>query len=374
LEILSLHDFHIKKEEYMNTLWHFILKRGVPVNTLKRYSRQMLFKPIGTEGQQKLLKGRAAIVGLGALGAVIANHLVRSGVGFVRLIDRDFVELSNLQRQILFTEEDAALNLPKVMAAKKKLNEINSSVVIEPIIADLNVENAEELLGGVDVIVDGTDNFMTRYLINDISIKYNIPWIYGGAVSSRGMFAVIKPGITPCFRCLFPNVTLGMGETCDTVGVLSPITDIIGSFEAMEVIKLLVGAETNPNLEQLDIWDNSFMEMDISNGKNPECPACVHHEFEFLDRLSSQQTSYTTLCGRDTVQINFRKKAKIDLRSLAHRLKKSGKVLANDFLLRFSPDDDEQTTIVVFTDSRVLVHGTNDVAKAKTIYSKYIGS
>jgi adenylyltransferase/sulfurtransferase len=344
------------------------------MDPLHRYSRQMLFKPIGHEGQERLLTSRAAIVGLGALGAVIANHLVRSGVGFIRLIDRDFVELTNLQRQTLYDEEDARLNLPKATAAAKKLNQINSTVEIEPVIADLNMDNAEEWLSDVDVIVDGTDNFMTRYLINDVAVKFDIPWIYGGAVSSRGMFAVIKPGITPCYRCLFPNVPLGRGETCDTVGVLSPITDIIGSFEAMEAIKLLVGAPANPNLTQLDIWDNSFMDMDITEGRNPNCPVCANHEFDFLDRLSNEQTTYSTLCGRDTVQINYRKKAKVDLKSLAEQLKKIGRVSANDFLLRFSPNDDDQITIVVFTDSRVLVHGTNDISKAKTIYSKYIGS
>jgi adenylyltransferase/sulfurtransferase len=334
----------------------------------------MLFKPIGHEGQEKLFNSRAAIVGLGALGAVIANHLVRSGVGYVRLIDRDFVELTNLQRQTLYDEEDACLNLPKVMAAKKKLNEINSTVTVDPVIADLNIDNAEELLSDVDVIVDGTDNFMTRYLVNDVAVKYGIPWIYGGAVSSRGMFAVIKPGITPCYRCLFPHVPFAMGETCDTVGVLSPITDIIGSFEAMEAIKILIGVEPNPNLVQLDIWDNSFMDMDITQGRNPNCPACANRQFEFLDRSSIEQATYTTLCGRDTVQINYRRKTKMDLHALAEQLKPSGKVAANDFLLRFSPDDDQQINIVVFTDSRVLIHGTNDIAKAKTIYSKYIGS
>lgn len=344
------------------------------MNSMQRYSRQILFNPIGQQGQERLLKSRTAIVGLGALGTVIANHLVRSGIGFVRLIDRDFVELSNLQRQTLYDEEDARSNLPKVMAAKRKLSEINSTVKIDPVIADLNLDNAEDYLSDVDVIVDGTDNFLTRYLINDAAVKYNIPWIYGGAVSSRGMFSVIRPGITPCYRCLFPTVPIGRGETCDTVGVLSPITDIIGSFEAMEAIKLLVGADTNPNLVQLDIWDNSYMDMDISEGRNPECPACSKHQFEFLDRSSSEQAAYTTLCGRDTVQINYRKKTKIDLENLAEQLEKSGKVAVNDFLLRFSPYDDRQITIVIFTDSRVLVHGTNDIAKAKTVYSKYIGN
>lgn len=340
------------------------------MDAFERYSRQILFPPIGKEGQQHLLTSRVAVVGIGALGTVIASHLVRSGVGYVRLIDRDLVELSNLQRQVLFDEEDARLHLPKAIAAEKKLKAINSTVNIKAVITDLTVDNAEELLSDVDVILDGTDNFMTRYLINDVAIKYGIPWIYGGAVSSRGMFAVIKPGVTPCFRCLFPDAPSGRGETCDTIGVLSSITNIVGSFQTMEAIKLLVGARTSPNLEQIDIWSNSFLQMDLSDGKDPDCPACVHHQFDFLDR-TSKQTSYTTLCGRDTVQINFKNKHSLDFEELAIRLKKIGKVAWNEFLLRFSPND--QTTIVIFKDSRVLVHGTNDIVKAKSLFDKYIG-
>jgi len=342
------------------------------MSTLERYSRQMLFKPIGTEGQMKISQARVVIVGMGALGTVIANHLVRAGVGYVRMIDRDIVELSNLQRQVLYTEEDAAANLPKVVAAEKRLKAINSNVIIDPILSDLNLDNAEEYFHGFDAIVDGTDNFMTRYLINDVAIKLGIPWVYGGAVSSRGMFATFIPGKTPCYRCLFPDVPAGLGETCDTIGVLSPITDIIGSFEAMEVLKLLVGADSNPNLEQFDIWTNSFFQMDISNGHNPSCPACVNHEFEFLDRSSSKQIAYTSLCGRNTVQINPRIKQPIDFQQTADRLKTSGKVEMNPYMLRFSPN--EEITMVFFKDGRVLIHGLNDLVQAKNYYSKYIGT
>jgi molybdopterin-synthase adenylyltransferase len=337
-----------------------------------RYSRQILFSGIGKEGQLKLLNSKVAIVGVGALGTVCANHLVRSGIGNIRLIDRDVVDLSNLQRQSLFNEEDVNLNLPKAAAAKKRLNSINSTVKIEAVISDLNLDNAEELLTGFDVIIDGTDNFMTRYLINDVAVKYSIPWVHGAAVSSRGMYAVIKPGITPCYRCIFPQVPAGRGETCDTIGVLSPVTDIIGSFQAMEAIKLLVGADTTSNLEQMDIWDHSFFSMDITEGKNPQCPTCVNHQFDFLNRSSSLQESYSSLCGRDTVQIYFREKRNCDLNKLAEQLKKSGKVTGNQFLLRFSPDS--ETSIVVFKDGRVLIHGTNDVVKAKSLYSKFIGN
>jgi molybdopterin/thiamine biosynthesis adenylyltransferase len=342
------------------------------MDELERYSRQVLFKPIGKEGQLKIMKARVVVVGMGALGSVIANHLVRAGVGHVRIIDRDIVELSNLQRQILYTEEDAAAHLPKVIAAEKRLKAINSSVTVEPVLADVNLDNAEELLGGFDVIVDGTDNFMTRYLINDVAIKLNIPWVYGGAVSARGMFATIVPGKTPCYRCLFPDVPAGMGETCDTVGVLSPITDIIGSFEAIEALKLIIGAKTNPNLEQLDIWNHSFLQMDISEGKNPNCPACVHHQFEFLDRASDRQIVYTSLCGRNTVQINPRNRQEIDFAKTAERLKGSGKVQMNPYMLRFSPN--EEITMVFFKDGRVLIHGLNDLIQAKNYYSRYIGS
>ncbi|MBT2659536.1 ThiF family adenylyltransferase [Bacillus sp. ISL-45] len=339
---------------------------------LERYSRQILFQPIGSGGQEKLVKSSAVIVGMGALGTVISNHLVRSGVGHVRIIDRDLVELSNLQRQTLYDEDDARENLPKVIAAEKKLKKINSEVKIEPIISDLTLDNAEDLLAGFDVIVDGTDNFMARYLINDVAVKHGIPWVYGGAVSSRGMFAAIKPGETPCYRCLFPSVPAGLGETCDSIGVLSPITDIIGSFEAVEALKLLVGAESNPNLEQMDIWYNSFLQMDVSQGRNPECPACVHHNYEFLDRSSDQQINYASLCGRNTIQINPRKKTKQDLEKLASTLKNSGEVKGNPFLLRFMPD--KEITMVIFQDGRVLIHGTNDTVKAKSYYARYMGS
>lgn len=342
------------------------------MDDLERYSRQILFSGIGKEGQLKLLNSKVVMVGVGALGTVCANHLVRSGIGTIRLIDRDVVDLSNLQRQSLFNEEDVNLNLPKAAAAKKRLNSINSTVKIEAIISDLNLDNAEDLLTGFDVIIDGTDNFMTRYLINDVAVKYRIPWVHGAAVSSRGMFAVIKPGITPCYRCIFPHVPAGRGETCDTIGVLSPVTDIIGSYQAMEAMKLLVGADTTTNLEQVDIWDHSFFSMDITQGKNPQCPTCVNMQFDFLNRSSSLQETYSSLCGRDTVQIYFREKRERDLKKLTEQLKKNGKVTGNQFLLRFSPDS--ETSIIVFKDGRVLVHGTNDVVKAKSLYSKYIGN
>jgi molybdopterin-synthase adenylyltransferase len=339
---------------------------------LERYSRQILFQPIGKSGQQKLMQSRVVVVGMGALGTVIVNHLVRAGVGMIRFIDRDFVELSNLQRQSLFTEEDAIEQIPKVIAAKKILSKINSTITLEPILADLNMNNAEELLQGFDVIVDGTDNFQTRYLINDVAIKRNIPWVMGGAVSSRGMFATIIPGKTPCYRCLFPDIPAGLGENCDTVGVLSAITDIIGSFEAVEAMKLLVGAPTNPNLEQFDIWDNSSLQMDISLGRNANCPTCGQHQFDFLEKSLSHQATYTSLCGRDTVQIVPRNLQSFDFSKIADRLAEIGEVKQNAYLLRFQPN--EEISMVLFKDGRVLVHGTNELSIAKSYYAKYIGT
>ncbi|MHC0038185.1 ThiF family adenylyltransferase [Pseudoneobacillus sp. C159] len=339
---------------------------------LQRYSRQILFQPIGKVGQQKLMQSRVVIVGMGALGTVIANHLVRAGIGTIRFIDRDFVELSNLQRQSLFTEEDALQQLPKVIAAENILRKMNSTVILDPILADLNMNNAEELLQSYDVIIDGTDNFLTRYLINDVAIKHDIPWVMGGAVSSRGMFATIIPGKTPCYRCLFPDIPAGYGENCDTVGVLSAITDIIGSFEAVEAIKLLVGAPTNPNLEQLDIWDHSSLQMDVSQGRNSNCPACGHHQFDFLESAMSHQATYTTLCGRDTVQMVPRNLQPFDFTKIAEGLAGIGQVKQNAYLLRFQPN--EEITMVLFKDGRVLIHGTDDVIKAKSFYAKYIGT
>lgn len=339
---------------------------------LERYSRQILFSPIGEAGQEKLAKSRVAIVGVGALGTVVSNHLTRSGVGFIRVIDRDFVEKSNLQRQMLFDENDALENKPKAVAAYEKLVKINSSITIEPVVTDIHAWNAEELLSDVDVIIDGTDNFLTRYIINDISIKFNIPWVHGAAVRSRGMFAVLTPKHGPCYRCLFPNPPKGQSETCDLVGVISAVTHLVGSFEATEAIKLIVENQKNrnPNLEQFDIWVNDEMKMDISKSKNPNCPACVHHEFEFLN-AAFQGDEYAALCGRNAVQITPRKEHKVNLEKMKELLLNVGTVEQNPFLLKCHIDD---ITIVLFTNGRVMIQGTDDIPFAKAIYTKYIGT
>jgi molybdopterin/thiamine biosynthesis adenylyltransferase len=338
----------------------------------QRYSRQMLFPPIGVKGQELLLQKKVVIVGMGALGTVLANHMVRAGVGHVRLIDRDFVEESNLQRQMLFEENDARQHLPKAVAAADKLRRINSGVTVEGIVADLHAGNAETYLSDADVILDGSDNFQVRYLINDVAVKHRIPWVYGGAVSARGMFAVIRPGITPCFRCLFPHAPAGRGETCDTVGVIGPIVHIVASYQATEALKLLVGAtdECNPHLEQMDIWQNEHLQMNVAGGRNSSCPACVMHIFDFLAMDGGETEEFTTLCGRDTVQISPQRPRPLDFALLAKRFEPLGSVEQNPFLLRFHVDD---YTLVFFKDGRVLVQGTQDIATARTLYAKYVG-
>lgn len=338
-----------------------------------RYSRQTLFSPIGSAGQAKLEKSRIAIVGLGALGTVLANHMVRGGVGFVRLIDRDYVEESNLQRQMLYDEADADRHMPKAAAAAEKLRSINSTVSIEPFVADVHAFNAESLLSDVDLILDGTDNFQVRYLINDVAVKHGIPWVYGGAVGSRGMFAAIRPSVTPCYRCLFPEPPSGRGDTCDTVGVIGPIIHIIASYQATEALKLLVGAEihSNPNLEQFDLWSNMHMQMNVSQARQSDCPACGKGQYQFLNPPEDSDEVYTALCGRDSVQIAPREKRTVDLAKEEDVFRNIGAVERNAFLLRVRIDEH---TLVLFADGRVLIQGTQDITTAKSLYSKYIGN
>ncbi|WP_400164300.1 ThiF family adenylyltransferase [Brevibacillus sp. TJ4] len=337
-----------------------------------RYSRQVLFAPIGAKGQELLGQKKVAVVGMGALGTVLANHMVRAGVGHVRLIDRDFVEPSNLQRQMLYDEQDAAGHLPKAVAAASKLRAINSLVQVEEIVADLHAGNAESLLADADLILDGTDNFQVRYLLNDVAVKHHIPWVYGGAVQARGMYAVIRPGETPCFRCLFPHPPAGQGETCDTVGVIGPIIHVIASYQATEGLKLLTGAYDvlNPNLEQLDLWDNDSLSIPLANGRSPDCPACGNGKFDYLEIGGAQSDEFASLCGRDTVQIRPAAPHKTDFQKLAVRLEKLGRIEQNRFLLRFEVDGH---TLVFFADGRVLVQGTDDIATARTLYAKYVG-
>ncbi|WP_139491403.1 ThiF family adenylyltransferase [Brevibacillus dissolubilis] len=337
-----------------------------------RYSRQILFAPIGKTGQEKLLASRVAIVGMGALGTVLANHMVRAGVGFVRLIDRDFVEPSNLQRQMLYDEDDAQAHMPKAMAAYQKLCKINSGVTIEPIIADLTAFNAEEYLSDVHLVLDATDNFSVRYLINDVCVKHTIPWIYGGAVSSTGTFTAIRPGETPCLRCLFPESPApGETATCDTAGVIGPIIHIVASYQATEAFKILIEATDayNPNLEHFDLWQNQHQQIRVQRAKRPDCPTCGKREFTHLSPDSAEGMA-VSMCGRNTVQITPAADSRLSLDALAQRLAPLGVVEQNKFLLRFHTD---AHTLVIFPDGRVMVQGTDEISVARSLYARYIG-
>ncbi|CAG7631332.1 ThiF family adenylyltransferase [Paenibacillus allorhizosphaerae] len=338
-----------------------------------RYSRQMLFPPIGEEGQAKLLASRVAVVGMGALGTVLANHMVRAGVGFVRLIDRDFVEASNLQRQMLYDEADAAGSSPKAEAAAARLRAANSGVTVEPVVADLNWANCEELLGDVQLILDGTDNFSVRFLINDVSVKHGIPWIYGGAVSSRGVSLTIMPGETPCLRCMFGQPPAqGTTETCDTAGVIGPIIHTVASYQATEAFKLLVGAHEalSRKMVHWDLWYNQYAAVDVAKARKSDCPCCKEHRFEYLD-ASMEEETIQTLCGRNSVQIQPVRPSRLSLSEWAEKLTPIGRVEQNRFLLKLYLESG--MTLVLFPDGRMIVQGTDDPVQAKSLYSRYIG-
>ena len=329
----------------------------------------MLFKGISTEGQERLLASRAVLVGCGAIGAAVANLLVRAGVGAVRIIDRDFVEPSNLQRQTLFDEADAREALPKAIAAERKLRSINSEVRVEGVVADLNTRNADELLGGFPLILDGTDNFETRFLVNDFAVKTNTAWIYAAAVASYGITMTIRPGQTACLACLLGSSEgAGLEETCDTVGVLGPVVNVIASLEVAEAMKLMTGRESalHGRMISCDVWTGHFQS--VPPERNPACRACVRHEFTYLE---GEAQPHITMCGRDSVQIHERHRA-LDLKALQQRLKATGaEVRQNDFLLRFRVPPYE---ITIFSDGRAILKGTKDPAVARSLYSKYIGA
>jgi molybdopterin/thiamine biosynthesis adenylyltransferase len=347
-----------------------------PIDSTKssqRYSRQMLFPFIGREGQQRLSESKVAIVGMGALGTVLANHMVRGGVGFVRIIDRDFVEMSNLQRQMLYDESHALQQIPKAIAAKETLTKVNSDVVIEPHVVDLNPYNAEDLLADVNLILDGTDNFTVRFLINDAAVKHKIPWIYGGAVSSRGVMLGIVPDEGPCLRCLFPQAPqAGVAETCDTAGVIGGIIHVVASYQASEALKLLVGdrEHRNRHMLQMDMWLNHFSSVDVSRARRADCPACRLEKYDYLEGRQGEDT-ISTLCGRDTVQISPAEPLSLNLSEWTKKLRPLGKVEKNAFLLRFQIDETHR--LVLFPDGRAMVQGTDDPVYAKSVYAKYVG-
>ncbi|HLR08026.1 MAG TPA: ThiF family adenylyltransferase [Bacillota bacterium] len=333
-----------------------------------RYSRQMLFSPVGEKGQEEISNSTVLIVGAGALGTVISSHLVRAGVGKIRLIDRDYVELSNLQRQMLFDEADVKKALPKAIAAKNKLEEINSNVIIEAIVSHVNHENISAFVQDVDVILDGTDNFTTRYLLNDISFKHNIPYAYGGIVSSRGMTAFFLPNETPCLRCMV-KTGAGNGQTCDTVGVISPAVDMVASLQVTEALKYLTGNHVylRRSLTTFDLWTNRRYDIQFSE-PDPHCPTCSQQTYPALMPKAHHQE--TVLCGRNTVQIH--QKNEIDLVKWEKQLANISTVKRTPFLLKAQFPED--MSLVLFPDGRVLVQGTEDIVQARTWYDKYIGS
>jgi molybdopterin-synthase adenylyltransferase len=335
-----------------------------------KYSRQVLFAGIGKQGQQRLLESRAVVVGCGAIGAATANLLVRAGVGRLRLIDRDFVEPSNLQRQTLFDEEDARNALPKAIAAERKLKSINADVVVEGVVSDLVPSNAEELLEDFDLILDGTDNFETRFLMNDVAVKLGRPWIYAAAVGSYGVSMTILPGKTACLACLLESARSrpGLEDTCDTVGVLGPVVNLIASLESGEALKILARREEalHGRLLSCDIWSGRLQSVRIA--RDDACRACIRREFRYLQ---GEAQPHITLCGRDSVQIHERNRS-LNLKELGEQL---GHIVAevrqNEYLLRFRIPPYEMT---IFADGRAILKGTKDPAVARSLYARYIGA
>ena len=342
-----------------------------PDPALERYSRQMLFPELGLEGQRALQRSRVVLVGVGALGSHIADSVVRAGVGHLVLADRDYIELNNLQRQALYDEDDIAANLPKAEAAARKLRRINSTVTVEPRITDVTQRNILPLIEGADLVLDGTDNFETRYLINDACVKLGIPWVYGGVLASYGVTMTIVPRETPCLRCIFPQMPPpGSTPTCEVAGILGPVVKIIGALEAAEALKLLSGrGKRNAGLITVDVWENRLETLAISRQEGT-CPACAQGRYEHLE--ASAGTRSTRLCGRGAVHVTPPGTAQLSLAQLAERLRPVvGQAVHNEFMLRFAVDPYEFT---VFADGRAIIKGTDDETEARTLYARYVGS
>ena len=334
----------------------------------ERYSRQILFPGIGAEGQRRLLESRVAIVGCGATGSALASLLARSGVGSLRIIDRDYVEPSNLQRQVLFDEADALDSVPKAIAACRKIAQFNSQIVVEPHVSDLTPENAKQLLTGVHIILDGTDNFETRYLINDYAVKNSLPWIYVAAVGSYAITMNVVPRETACLACLFPDAPGGMVETCDTAGILNSAVNLAASIAATEALKLLTGARQQLRKTVLshDLWLNQRTEI-AAGSPRPGCRTCGARDFV---HLTGTRRPHITLCGRNSVQIHEHHRP-VDLADMSKRLKPHGSVRHTDFILKFWKDPYEVT---LFPDGRTIIKGTTDAAVARSLYARYIGN
>jgi len=337
----------------------------------QRYSRQILFAEIGKAGQQKLLDARVVIVGCGALGASHAEMLSRAGVGHLKIVDRDFVEFTNLQRQTLFKESDAAERLPKAIAAKTRIGEINSEVEVDAIVADVNQSNVEQIVADADLVLDGTDNFQIRYLLNDACVKLDKTWIYGAAVSSYGTTMTITPGQTPCLRCIFEEMPdAGSSPTCDTAGVIMPIIATVSAVQVSEALKIIVGDRNalHGSLMQFDVWENDWRKIKLSK-PNADCRSCGQHVFDFLDAESHEFAA--VLCGRDAVQISPPISTSFDLSAFGAKITSFSDVKQNDYLVRFSIDGNE---ITVFRDGRAIIKGTDDISAARSLYARYVGA
>ena len=332
----------------------------------ERYSRQMRFPGIGEAGQLRLLDARVAVAGCGALGSFQAGALARAGVGFLRLVDRDYVELSNLQRQWLFDECDVEQALPKAVAAARKIAAINRDVQVEPVVADLTASNVTEFFDDVDLILDGTDNFETRYLINDYAVERGRPWIYGAAVGSYGITMPVVPAQTACLRCVYPDPPRGSQPTCETGGVLGSITALIASLQVSEALKILCGVEPSRKITTVDVWSGEIRQV-AQPAPSEQCPACGRREFPFLEHSSGAPVS---LCGNNAVQIHERRRP-VDLNDLAARLQPLGQVRRNEFALRFEAPPYLMT---VFPDGRAIIKGTTDTGLARSLYARYVGA
>ncbi len=334
----------------------------------ERYSRQVLFPGIGREGQRRLGSARVAVVGCGATGSAIASLLGRAGAGTLRIIDRDYVEPSNLQRQSLFDEADAKESMPKAIAAARKIAAFNSQIVVEPQVADLTPDNIEALLAGMELVLDGTDNFETRYLINDFAVQHSLPWIYTAAVGSYGVTLNVLPGRTACLACIFPDAPRGAVETCETSGILNSAVNLAASIATTEALKLLVGAEDclRRTLLSFDVWRNERAEVAADHPRTG-CRACAERDFV---HLAGQGRPHITLCGRNSVQIHEQHRP-LDLAEMEARLKPHGRVRHNDFVLKFWHEPYEMT---LFPDGRAIIKGTTDTAVARSLYARYVGS
>jgi adenylyltransferase/sulfurtransferase len=354
-----------------------------------RYHRQVLLPQIGPAGQARLAGSRVLLVGCGALGSVIAEQLVRAGVGFLRIVDRDVVEWTNLQRQVLFDESDARAALPKAVAAQQRLSRINSTVTIEPVVADVHSGNVESLAGigrrvaevttpadarsGVDLILDGTDNVETRYLINDVAVKHGIPWVYGACVGTDGRVMPVLPGTTACLRCVFPEPPAGPElPTCDTAGVLGPVAGVVASLQAVAALKLLSGNahDIAPHLWTADLWAGRMRTLTVD--RRDDCPTCALRQFQFLARPAGQSTS---LCGRRSIQV---RPAAIDLRldldAAARKLMRVGEVERTPYLVRCRLREPVAVELTLFADGRMIVSGTTDPENARSLYARYVGA